>query len=436
MTGVRIEGTRNWSGNVTWEPVEVVRPVGLDDLRHALARARAARRSVRPAGSRHSFTPLCATDGVSLDLSAFTGIHAVDRDIVTVGAGTPLHELNVLLDGIGRAVANLGDIDRQTLSGAISTGTHGTGATFGGLASQVQAFTLVTAEGDEVRCSGQEHPDLFAAAGVGLGAFGIVTQIALRTVPAFGLHQVVAPDSYQRIVDELPDRLAADHFEFFWFPLSDVAQSKSSRRMAAGEPTEPLSPARHFIEDVLVENGALSAMCRIARRRPEQLPRLHALVGRVMSRRESSDASFRMFATTRNVRFLESEYAIPRAALPAVLSAVGDLARRLPVGPAFPIEVRFAAADDVWLSTGYERDNAYVAIHQFVGMAHEEYFAEFARICAQVAGRPHWGKMHSLGAAELEALHPRFAEAAALRRDLDPRGLFLNDHLRAVFGEA
>lgn len=431
---MRIAGTRNWSGNVAWQPVEIVRPAHLADLRHALARARSARRTVRPAGSRHSFTPLCATDGVSLDLGAFTGILGVDGDVVTVGAGTPLHELNLLLDGIGCAVANLGDIDRQTISGAISTGTHGTGATFGGLAAQVEAFTLVTADGDEVRCSAGNEPDLFHAALVGLGAFGVITEIALRTVPAFGLHQSVAPDSYERIMAELPTRLEAHHFEFFWFPLSDDAQSKSSRRMGPGEATSPLSPARHYLEDVLVENAALAAMCRIARRRPGQLPHLHAMVGRVMSRREFSDASFRVFATTRSVRFLESEYAVPREALPEVLGAVGDLARRLPVGPAFPVEVRFAAADDVWLSTGYERENAYVAIHQYVGMPHEEYFAEFARICAGVAGRPHWGKMHPLGASDLEGLYPRFAEVAALRRELDGDGVFLNPHLREVFG--
>ena len=172
----------------------------------------------------------------------------------------------------------------------------------------------MTAAGDQVRCSSDVEPDLFRAALVGLGAFGVVTEIALRTVPAFGLHQVVAPDSFARIMDELPARLMSDHFEFFWFPLSDVAQGKSARRMGPGEPTAPLSAARHYVEDVLVENAALATMCRIARRRPEQLPRLHRLVGRVMSRRESSDASFRMFATTRSVRFLESEYAIPRAA--------------------------------------------------------------------------------------------------------------------------
>ena len=428
--------TANWSGNVQWEPVEVVRPAHLDELRHTVARARSMGRSVRPAGSRHSFTPLCATDGISLDLGELSGIRSVDGDVVTVGAGTPLHALNLLLDGIGRAVANLGDIDRQTISGAISTGTHGTGAGFGGLAAQVESLALMTAGGDLVRCSASDDPDLFRAALVGLGAFGVVTEVALRTVPSFGLDQSVAPDSFEQIMAELPERIAADHFEFFWFPLSDVAQSKSARRMSPGESTSPLSPARHYVEDVLVENAALGAMCRIGRRWPDQLPRLHDLVGQVMSPRESSDASFRMFATTRSVRFLESEYAIPRDALPGVLAAVGELAGRLPVGPAFPVEVRFAASDDVWLSTGYDRENAYVAVHQYVGMPHEQYFAEFARICAAVGGRPHWGKMHPLGAAELSGLYPRFTDAAAIRRDLDPSGLFLNDHLRAVFGES
>ncbi|MGB7981673.1 MAG: D-arabinono-1,4-lactone oxidase [Candidatus Nanopelagicales bacterium] len=426
----------NWAGNVSWQPVQVARPATVSELRDVLAHARSAGATVRPAGSRHSFTPLCATDGIGLDLGSLRGIRRVEGDLVTVGAGTALHELNQLLDGIGRALANLGDIDRQTIAGAISTGTHGTGSRFAGLAAQVESFTLVTAAGEELLCSSDSEPDLFHAALVGLGAFGVVTEIALRTVPAFGLHQVVAPETLAAIMSTLPERMEADHFEFFWFPLGDAAQLKSARRMAAGEPTSPLSPLRHYVEDVLVENAALGAMCRFGRRWPGSLPRLHSLIGSVISERESSDASFRMFATTRNVRFLESEYAIPRHALPAVLEAVGALAQGLPVGPAFPVEVRFAAADDIWLSTGFERENAYVAVHQYVGMAHERYFAEFAEICAGVGGRPHWGKMHPLGAAQLAGLYPRFADAAVLRRQVDPDGLFLNEHLRAVFGES
>lgn len=425
----------NWAGNVTWQPARTERPTSVDALRTVLTTARAQRHSVRPAGSRHSFTALCATDGISLDLGALSGMRRIDGDVVTVGAGTPLHQLNVLLDGIGRAVANLGDIDRQTIIGAISTGTHGTGARFTGLAAQVEAFAMLTASGDEVLCSRTDNSELFHAALVGLGAFGVVTEVSLRTVPAFGLEQRVAPATFDEVMGRLPEYVSADHFEFFWFPLADVAQVKSSRRMAPGEQVEPLSPARHYLEDVLLENTALSAMCRVARRRPALLPRLHATVGRMISERQFSDASFRVFASTRSVRFVESEYAVPRDALPDVLAELAALAGRLPVGPAFPVEVRFAAADDVWLSTGYERENAYVAVHQFVGMPFEEYFADFARICAGVAGRPHWGKLHPLGASDLEALYPRFAAAAALRRELDPEGMFLNPHLRGVFGE-
>ena len=294
---------------------------------------------------------------------------------------------------------------------------------------------MVTAAGDIVACSPQEEPELFHAALVGLGAFGVVTEVSLRTVPAFGLAQSVAPESFEAILASLPERLAADHFEFFWFPLGDVVQAKSARRMAPGEPTQPLPPVRHWVEDVVLENAALAAMCRVAQVRPATLPRLHDLAGRLISRRESSNASFRVFASTRSVRFVESEYAVPREALADVLAEVGRLARSLAVGPAFPVEVRFAAADDIWLSTGYGRENAYVAIHQYAPMPYEEYFEQFARICGEVGGRPHWGKMHPLGAADFEALYPRFAQVAALRRDVDPQGVFLNEHLRRVFGQ-
>ena len=427
---------RNWSGNVAWEAADVARPSSVEAVRAVLAEARSAGRTVRPAGSRHSFTPLCATDGISLDLGALSGLRRSDGELITVGAGTPLHRLNALLDGIGRAMPNLGDIDRQTISGAISTGTHGTGASFAGLAAFVDSFTLVTAAGDVLSCSRDTNPELFHAAMVGLGAFGVVTDLTLRTVPAFGLEQRVAPESFPSIMARLPELLAEDHFEFFWFPLGEAAQVKTTRRMSSDEPTAPLSPVRHYVEDVLLENASFGAMCKVARRWPGQLPRLHQLAGRLISTREFSDASYKVYATTRSVKFVESEYAIPRADLPHVLEELRTLARRLPVGPAFPAEVRFAAADDIWLSTGFERENAYVAIHQYAGMPFEEYFAEFARICAAVQGRPHWGKMHPLVAADFETLYPRFGEVAALRRDLDPDGLFLNDHLRAVFGGA
>ncbi len=423
----------NWAGNVRWQPVEVARPTSEDDVRSVLTRAATQGWTVRPVGSGHSFTPLAATDGISLDLGALSGVRHVDGGIVTFGAGTPLHMVNALLDGMGRALPNLGDIDRQTLAGAISTGTHGTGARFTGLAAQVAAFRMVTVGGDVLDCTTDSHPELFAAAMVGLGAFGVVTEIALRTVPAFGLDQIVWPDRVEDVMEHLGEHLLADHFEFHWFPLASAVQAKSARRMGPDEDLAPMSAPRAFLESVVVENVALGALCEVARRAPGQLPRLHGLAGRLISRRELRDRSFRVFASTRSVRFVESEFAIPAAALPDVLDAVATLARDLPVGPAFPVEVRFAEADEVWLSTAFERRNAYVAIHQYRGMPYEAYFEGFARICAAVAGRPHWGKVHPLAFADLASLYPRFERAAALRAELDPSGVLLNEHLRRLF---
>jgi FAD-linked oxidoreductase len=425
----------NWARNVRWSPREVARPGSLDALRDVLARARRDRLVVRPAGSRHSFTPLCATDGIALDLAAFSGLRSVDGDLVTVGAGTPLHGLNLLLHQRGRAMANLGDIDRQTLAGAASTGTHGTGARQQGIAAQIESLTLVTAAGDAVTCSRQHQPNVFLAACVGLGALGIVTEMTLRTVPAFGMDIAVARGDRRTVVADLELHTSADHFEFFWFPLDETAQLKSTRRMAPGERVQPLPPARAWLEDVLLENGAMAALCAVGRRRPAALPRLHRWAGAAISERRYSDESFRVFASKRWVRFVESEYAVPVPALPGVLDAVAELARGLPVGPAFPVEVRFAAADDVWLSTAFERDNAYVAVHQYAPMPYVDFMAGFAAICAEVGGRPHWGKMHPLGAVDLVGLYPRFGHVAALRRELDPDGVLLNAHLRHVFGE-
>lgn len=425
----------NWAGNETWTPRETARPGSLDALRSVLSRARHEGLVVRPAGSRHSFTALCATDGIALDLAAFSGIREIDDDLVTVGAGTPLHQLNLLLDQRGRAMANLGDIDRQTIAGAVSTGTHGTGAGQQGIAAQVAALTLVTPAGDAISCSRTDNADLFHAACVGLGAFGVVVELTLRTVPAFGMDITVQRGDRRSTVAALEEHVTADHFEFFWFPLDETAQLKTSRRMSSGEPIQPLPAARAWLEDVLLENGAMAALCGVGRRWPGQLPRLHRWAGAAISGRRYSDQSFRVFASQRWVRFVESEYAIPRPALEGVLDAVADLARALPVGPAFPVEVRFAAADDLWLSTAYERENAYVAVHQYAPMPYADLMRGFADICAAVGGRPHWGKLHPLGAAELAGLYPRFDQVAQLRRDVDPDGVLLNAHLRHVFGE-
>jgi L-gulono-1,4-lactone dehydrogenase len=423
---------RNWAGTEAAVATEVVRPRDLDELSKAVA---GAERTVRARGSGHSFTAVGAAHDRALDLSGWTGVVANDGDLVTVRSGTTLHALNAELDHLGRAMTNLGDIDAQTIAGAISTGTHGTGAGFGGISTQVAALELVLADGSVVTCTPDEHPDLFAAGRVGLGALGVISTVTLRTEPSFVLHAEERPEPVDDVLDALDDNCRDnDHFEFYWFPYGRNALTKRNNRLPAGSTPEPLSRTRQFVEYQLMENVAFGAVCRMGRAvRPLVRP-LNRLSSAVLSARAYSDVSHRVFVTNRNVRFVESEYAVPRDSLPEVLGELRERVPQLADPVMFPVEIRMAAADDIWLSTAYERDSAYIAIHQFVGMPYQEYFALFESIAGAAGGRPHWGKMHSLDAAELRERYPRFDDFTALRASVDPDGKFLNPYLSRVLG--
>lgn len=425
---------RNWAGTEAAVATEVLRPRDLDELSSAVA---GAERTVRARGSGHSFTAVGAAHDLALDLSAWTGIVSADADsgLVTVRSGTTLRALNAELDRLGRAMTNLGDIDAQTIAGAISTGTHGTGARFGGISTQVAALELVLADGSVVTCSPDERPELFAAGRVGLGAFGVLSTVTLRTEPSFVLHAEERPEPLEDVLASLDGNCADnDHFEFYWFPYGRNALTKRNNRLPAGTVPEPLSRTRQFVEYQLMENVAFGTVCRVGRAvRPLVRP-LNRLSSAVLSARAYSDVSHKVFVTNRNVRFTESEYAVPREALPEVL---GELRARVPklANPVmFPVEIRVAAADDIWLSTAYERDSAYIAVHQFVGMPYQEYFDLFESIAGAVGGRPHWGKMHSLDASVLRERYPRFDDFTKLRASLDPAGKFVNPYLARVLG--
>jgi len=408
---------------------------------------------VRALGSGHSFTSAAATAGVALDLSRWSGITAADTQtgLVTVRAGTMLRALNAELGGLGLAMANLGDIDAQTLAGALSTGTHGTGARLGGLATQVEALDLVLADGSLVTCSAASRPELFAAARVGLGALGVITSVTLRCVPSFTLAADERPVPVDEVLEQFDSLAAAnDHFEFYWFPYGRQALVKRNNRLSPGDrdpkaPGRPAGPAgplvaampgwRRFWEFEVMENAAFGALCRLGRARPPLIPALNRFSSAALSSRSYADVSHRVFVTPRRVRFVESEYAVPRESL---LYVLGELRRQVPrlADPVmFPVEVRVAAADDIWLSTAYGRDTAYVAIHQYTGLPYRSYFDLFESIVASVAGRPHWGKMHTLGTGRLRALYPRYDEFRRVRAEVDPEARFGNAYLTQVLGD-
>jgi L-gulono-1,4-lactone dehydrogenase len=452
---------RNWAGTAAATPARWCQPRTEAGISAAVKDAAAARLQVRALGSGHSFTPVAATDGLALDLSCWTGIVAADTrtGMVTVRSGTTLRELNAALGGLGLALANLGDIDAQTLAGALSTGTHGTGARLGGLATQVEGLDLVLADGSLVTCSATTRPELFAAARVGLGALGVITTVTLRCVPSFTLAADERPVPIDEVIEQFDSLAAAnDHFEFYWFPYGRNALVKRNNRLApasaapadarpvpaadadAGLPPPPRDPAvmpgwRRFWEFEVMENAGFGTLCRIGRAAPRFIPAFNRFSSAALSTRSYADVGHRVFVTPRRVRFVESEYAVPRESVTDVLAELRRVVPRLADPVMFPVEVRVAAADDIWLSTAHGRDTGYLAIHQYVGLPYREYFDAFESIVAGVAGRPHWGKLHSLDAERLRPLYPRFDDFRRVRAEVDPEARFGNPYLTRVLGK-
>ncbi|HJP76833.1 MAG TPA: D-arabinono-1,4-lactone oxidase [Pseudonocardiaceae bacterium] len=437
MSERRADQWRNWAGTATANPSRWYRPNDPSQLADALKTAERDGQTVRVVGSGHSFTPIAIADQIAIDLAGWTGIIAADArtGLVTVRSGTTIRALNAGLHTLGLAMANLGDIDAQTIAGAISTGTHGTGAKLGGIATQIEALDLMLADGTVVTASETEHPDLYNAARVGLGALGVILTVTLRCVPSFVLSAQERPEPLDAVLEALDENTTSnDHFEFYWFPYGTKALVKRNNRHPAATKAEPLSPLRQYFEYELMENRALDLVCRLGRAVPSLIRPLNRLSSSVLSPRAYSDHSHNVFVTSRNVRFVESEYAIPRESLADVL---GELRREVPElsdSVMLPVEIRVAAADDIWLSTANGRDSAYLAIHQYVGLPYRAYFDLFESIVDQVGGRPHWGKMHTLDAERLRPRYPHFDDFRAVRANVDPAGRFTNAYLNQVLG--
>jgi FAD-linked oxidoreductase len=412
----------------------VERPVDEAGVVDAVCRAAADGLVLRPVGSSHSFTPLCVTDGVQLDLGALHGLVDVSADgVARVQAGMTLHDLSVALHARGRALENLGDIDRQTVAGAVATATHGTGAAYRNLSSAMVDGRLVTADGTVHRLADSSWPDLLPASQVSLGALGVLTEVSLRTVPSFRLRKREEPRPLRDVLAGLDELLSAhDHVEFYALPWSGRVLVMTSDR--TDEPAAASSAWRTWLTDELLNTRALDLVQRTGRRFPSAQPALARLSGAAMGSSTRLDESHRVFCSERRVRFVESEWALPRECAVEAVTAVRSLVerRRLPVS--FPMEVRFAAGDDALLSTASGRETAYVAVHQYVGGPFEEYFALVEDVMLSLDGRPHWGKRYR---ADASVLAPRYAEwerFAAARSRLDPSGVFVNDHLARTLG--
>ena len=428
---------QNWAGNQRAVPRAVEHPRDVEEISVLVKRAAGEGHRVKAVGSGHSFTATAVTDGTLLRLDRLAGVVSSDLDsgLVTVHAGTPLHRLNAILAQLGLAMSNLGDIDRQTISGATSTGTHGTGSRLGGLATQIRGLELVVGDGSVISCSTTERPELFAAARVGLGALGVVTAVTLQCEPAFVLEADERPMPLAQVMEEL-DELADsnEHFEFYWFPHTDIALTKRNNRLPPGEPARPLKPWREWLEDELLANTLFHGICALGRMRPSLVPRLNRTAAQALGARRFSAPSHEVFTSPRRVRFVEMEYAVPRDRIRDAIHAVQRVIERDGLRISFPIEVRVTAPDDIPLSTASGRDSAYVAIHRYRGEPFEGYFRAVEAELRAMEGRPHWGKMHWRTHEDLRPVYPRFDEFLAVREQVDPDRVFANAYLETVLG--
>ncbi|UWE11725.1 D-arabinono-1,4-lactone oxidase [Actinacidiphila bryophytorum] len=426
---------RNWAGNVAARPVRSVAPASTGELAEVLRAAAEDGLTAKAVGSGHSFTAAAATGGVLIRPERLTAIRSIDKaaGTVTAEAGVQLKHLNAALAAEGLSLTNMGDIMEQTVAGATSTGTHGTGRDSGSIAAQITALEIVTADGSVLTCSADERPEVFAAARIGLGALGVVSAVTFAVEPVFLLTAREEPMPFDRVMAEF-DALAAEneHFEFYWFPHTDSCNTKRNNRSQG--PAAPLPAVRGWIDDELLSNGVFKAACAVGRAAPAAIPGIARVSSRALSARTYTDIPYKVFTSPRRVRFVEMEYALPREAAVEAIRELKATVERSSLRISFPVEVRVAPADDIALSTASGRDSAYVAVHMYRGSRYQEYFTAVEKIMTERGGRPHWGKMHTRDADYFRTVYPRFTEFTQLRDQLDPTRLFANDYLRRVLG--
>ena len=425
----------NWAGNQQTGSVLVSKPQTESELQQVVQNAQTSGRRVKAVGSGHSFTAIAVAEEVLVDLSKYDEILAIDKinQTVTVQSGIQLSKLNQALYENSLAMQNLGDIAYQTIAGAISTSTHGTGAKFTGIANQVVALRVVLADSSIVECSANKNAELFSCARVGLGAIGLISTVTLKVVPAFNLAVIEEPMRVDEVLQNLDLHVDSnDHFEFFWVPHTGWALTKRNNRNNL--PIEPMSKMSHWYSKTLMENYAFGAVCMLGKARPSLIPKLAKALPS-SGRNEYSDASHKVFASKRIIKFYEMEYAIPREACAEALNRVRRMVTDSGFFLNFPVEVRFTAPDEIPLSTASNRESAYIAVHIYKGMNYVPYFTEVESIMNSYQGRPHWGKLHFQNASTLASRYPQWDVFQSVRNQVDPKRMFSNQYLETVLGK-
>ena len=420
----------NWSGSVRFQPKEVSYPENEAQVVALVQRCAAAGTRIRTVGAGHSFTRLIETGEVLVSLDKMSGVIAVDKaqHRAVVWAGTRLRDLGPMLHAEGLALVNQGDVDAQSVAGAFSTGTHGTGISFGTLSTCILGLTLVTASGEILKINAH----LLPAARISLGSLGIITQYELQLRPIYKLKYVAKKAKLDDVLARLEDYKTANrNFEFYWFPFTQTVQTKETN---ITEDAPQKNGFGKWLNDILLENGIFWIISKKARVFPFLAKMAAKLSAMGVSGSTNTNWSHLVYATPRLVRFQEMEYNLPAEHFIPALKEIVQLIEAQNFRVHFPLECRWVAPDDIWLSPANGRHSAYIAAHMYKGMQYKPYFEALEAILKKYGGRPHWGKMHTQTADSLAKLYPQWQEFQALRKQLDPQGMFLNDYLVKLFG--
>jgi len=424
----------NWAGNQKSRPVFIEKPSSELEVCAVVKRAVNNKQRVKVVGSGHSFTGIAVPDEVMIDLTRLNRVTKVDlaNGLITVEAGIVLSDLNAQLEEHQLSMPNLGDVTYQTLAGALSTSTHGTGLQRTGLAAQIHAFRIVTALGDVLVCDARQNTEVFHCGRVSLGALGVITEVTLNVVPAFNLRAAEQPMRISHVLDNFTQLIEEnDFFEFYWVPHTTWALTKANN--VSTDPIDSPSRFATWYNKMFLENYAFGMLCRIGRLFPRLIPKLATIIpssGRV----EYVNVSHRIFSSKRLVKFYEMEYSITLDSLVPALREVMQMVEERGFAISFPVEVRCTGSDDIPFSTSTGRRSAYIAVHMFKGSAYAEYFTAVETILRKYDGRPHWGKIHNLNANDISSLYPEYQRFIEVRNQLDPEGVFTNDYLRRVLG--
>lgn len=422
---------KNWAGNLVFEPSEVITPDSVEEIKSAVKKAAQLKKKIRTRGTGHSWTGLIATNEIYLHLDKLQGVIEVDQtqNSIKAYAGTKLFLFGEEAFKAKLAMENQGDINKQSIAGATSTGTHGTGLTLQSVANQISAMTIINARGEEIHID--KHSPYFQAARLSLGSLGIISDMTFRLTKAYKLKENSFAEDFNQSLDKFQERLKSNrHLEMFYFPVGDWSLTKMMN-ISQEEPSS--KNLLHTANEIVLENWLYTQLNRIASSTGR-----YKLIDKIMrtfvSPKEKVDWSHRAFPTERSFKFMEMEYNLPLEKFQSVMEEVRAAIKKHNFQTLFPIEIRFVKADELWLSPAYQRDSVYLAVHTYISENYRPYFDCMEEIFQRHGGRPHWGKWHTMKKEKLKEVYPRFEEFLSVRKEFDPDGIFLNDHLKEIFG--